>query len=51
VGYGEKVRQQVPWHQRACNLLVEAYRNKGDQGRAGEVSRECRGWFPSPMLL
>ena len=51
VNYAEKVREQIPWHQRACNLLVEAHRKRGDEARAGEVSRECRAQFPSPMLL
>ncbi len=49
--YGESTRQAIPWHRNACNLLVEVHRKRGSEQQAEAVSRECRAWFPSPLLL
>jgi hypothetical protein len=51
VEYAEKTRQQIPWQRDACNLLVELYRQRGDEKRSAEVSRQCRAYFPSDLLL
>jgi hypothetical protein len=50
IQYGEKTRQSIPWHKGACNLLTETYRGMGEEDKAANVLRQCRGYFPSAML-
>jgi hypothetical protein len=50
IEYGEKVRQAIPWHKGACNVLSSAYRDRGENARADDVLEECRGYFPSYLL-
>jgi hypothetical protein len=46
-----KTRLEIPYQRGACNLLINAYRVVGDAGAAAQISRECRGYFPSYHLL
>ena len=50
VEYGERTRQQIPWHRLACNLLIENYNKLGEQQKAEEVASQCRAYFPSELL-
>jgi hypothetical protein len=50
VHFAEAVREVMPWHRDACNLLVGSYRKQGEQGRADEVLADCRSYFPSEFL-
>ena len=45
-----KVRLEIPYQKRACNLLFDAYRAVGKPEAAEEVSGQCRGYFPSSAL-
>ncbi len=45
-----RVRESMPWHKSACNLLVSAYREQGRREDAEAVSRDCGTWFPSGYL-
>jgi hypothetical protein len=44
------VREVMPWHRDACELLVSAYRDRGQQGKAQEILADCRSYFPSEFL-
>ena len=50
IEYGEKVRQAIPWHKGACNLLTETYRKSGEEGKADDILQQCRSYFPSYLL-
>jgi hypothetical protein len=50
IRYAEAVREVMPWHRDACDLLVSSYRNRGEQGRAQQVLADCRSYFPSEFL-
>jgi hypothetical protein len=50
IRYAEAVREVMPWHRDACDLLVSAYRQRGEQPRAEEVLADCRSYFPSEYL-
>ena len=45
-----KVRLEIPYQKRACNLLFDAYRAVGNPDAADEVSGQCRSYFPSAQL-
>jgi len=46
----QRVRQSIPWHKDACNLLAESYRRQGKQSQAATVIADCRSYFPSAYL-
>ena len=48
--YARKVRELMPWHKDACNLLAESYRRQGKQSQAATVIADCRSYFPSAYL-
>ena len=50
IDFANKTRQQIPWHREACNILVEAYQQRGEDALAEEVSRDCHAYFPSGLL-
>jgi hypothetical protein len=50
IQYGLKAREAMPWHHGACNLLTNTYREVGDESRADDILRQCRGYFPSRYL-
>jgi hypothetical protein len=50
IQYGLKAREAMPWHHGACNLLTNSYREVGDESRADDILRQCRGYFPSRYL-
>ena len=50
IEYGEKTRRGIPWHKDACNVLTGTYRKMGEEGKADDVLRSCRGYFPSKLL-
>ncbi|MEH6593382.1 MAG: hypothetical protein V7746_24140, partial [Halioglobus sp.] len=45
-----RTRSEIPYQKGACNLLFESYEYLGDKASADEVSRQCRRFFPSPLL-
>jgi hypothetical protein len=42
-----KVREAIPWHKRACDILIGIYRQQGDQAKYNETMASCRKEFPS----
>jgi len=44
------VREIMPWHKGACDLLVGSYRRLGNARKAEEVLTDCRSYFPSAYL-
>jgi hypothetical protein len=50
VEYGVKTREAMPWHQGACNLLTNSYREVGDEPSADDILQQCRDYFPSKYL-
>ena len=40
----------MPWHQGACNLLMEGYAQQADEARMRQVYTECRHYFPSRYI-
>ncbi len=48
--YAGAVREIMPWHKGACDLLVGSYRALREESRAQEVLADCRGYFPSAYL-
>ena len=48
--YARAVREIMPWHKGACDLLVGSYRRLGDARKAEEVLTDCRSYFPSAYL-
>lgn len=48
--YAQKVREVMPWHKDACNLLIGSYRSKGQPAEADEVHTDCRSYFPTAYL-
>jgi hypothetical protein len=48
--YGRKVRERMPWHKGACNLLTSVHRAGGRPAEADAVLADCRAWFPSVYL-
>jgi hypothetical protein len=50
IRYAKKVREVIPWHKDACELLVQTYRKGGEVSAAQEALLDCRGYFPSVFL-
>ena len=50
IRYAGAVREVMPWHKGACDLLVGSYRRLREDGRAAEVLADCRSYFPSAYL-
>lgn len=50
IRYADKVREVMPWHKDACELLVQTYRSRREPALAQETLRDCRGYFPSAFL-
>ena len=50
ITYGNKVREAIPWHLSACNLLAEMYPQQGEADAAESVLQDCRSYFPSRYL-
>lgn len=50
VHYARSVRELIPWHKDACNLLIAIYREQGEEIVAQEVLADCRSYFPSAYL-
>jgi hypothetical protein len=50
VRYAEAVREIMPWHKGACDLLVGNYRRQREGHKAQEVLADCRSYFPSAYL-
>ncbi len=50
IRYAEAVREVMPWHKGACELLISTHQKLGDQGKAGEVLADCLSYFPTRFL-
>ncbi|MEH6582260.1 MAG: hypothetical protein V7754_10025 [Halioglobus sp.] len=50
IAFANRTRSEIPYQKGACNLLFESHTSLGDKASADEVSRQCRGYFPSPLL-
>ncbi len=50
IRYAQGVREVMPWHRDACNLLIAGYQKLGRPAEAGSVRADCRGYFPSAFL-
>tara|TARA_R110002110_G_scaffold205066_1_gene416788 strand:- start:196571 stop:198301 length:1731 start_codon:yes stop_codon:yes gene_type:complete len=50
IEYANQVRDVIPWHRGACNVLTEAWRNAGEPEKARAVWRDCVSYFPSYLL-
>lgn len=48
--YAEAVREVMPWHKDACDLLVMLHRTRGEQARAQGILDECLAYFPTAYL-
>ncbi len=50
IRYAGAVREIMPWHKGACELLVGNYRRQREQHKAEEVLADCRSYFPTAYL-
>ena len=50
ISHAEAVREVIPWHRDACNLLTFAHRAQGEQSEAEQILVDCRSYFPSAFL-
>jgi hypothetical protein len=48
--YAGAVREVMPWHKDACNLLAGGFRSMGQESEAEAVLADCRSYFPSAYL-
>jgi hypothetical protein len=50
IAYANKVREVLPWHMSACNVLTEIYIERGDTEKADALLQDCSSYFPSRYL-
>ena len=50
LAYAAAVREVMPWHKGACEVLVATNRRLGQQAAAERVLADCRYYFPSAFL-
>jgi hypothetical protein len=50
IAYANKVREVLPWHMSACNVLAEIYIERGDTEKADALLQDCSSYFPSRYL-
>ena len=50
IAYANKVREALPWHMSACNVLAEIYIERGDTEKADTLLQDCSSYFPSRYL-